>query len=87
MTKGFKKRRLAVALSACMMAAPSLVYALGMGEIEVSTALNEPLAAKIKLFSATPTELESLNVSLASSEAFERIGIDLEKRRFSFSMG
>ena len=76
MTKGFKKRRLAVALSACMMATSGIVHALGMGEIEVSTALNEPLNAKIKLFSVTPSEFESLGVSLASREAFERVGID-----------
>ena len=76
MTKGFKKRRLAVALSACMMVTSGLVHALGMGEIEVSTALNEPLDAKIKLFSATQSELKTLGVSLGSREAFERIGID-----------
>jgi len=76
LTKGFKKRRLAVALSACMMATSGLVHALGMGEIEVSTALNEPLDAKIKLFSATQSELKSLGVSLASRDAFERVGID-----------
>ncbi len=76
MTKGFKKRRLAVALSACMMVTSGVVHALGMGEIEVSTALNEPLDAKIKLFSATSDELKSLNVSLASRDAFERVGID-----------
>jgi len=74
--KGFKKRRLAVALSACMMATSGLVHALGMGEIEVGTALNEPLDAKIKLFSATQSELKSLEVSLASRDAFERVGID-----------
>lgn len=59
-----------------MMATSGLVHALGMGEIEVSTALNEPLDAKIKLFSATQSELKSLEVSIASRDAFERIGID-----------
>ncbi len=76
MTKGFKKRRLAVALSACMMVTSGLVHALGMGEIEVSTALNEPLAAKIKLFSTTKSELKTLGISLAPREAFERVGIE-----------
>ncbi|HHJ80972.1 MAG TPA: hypothetical protein ENJ65_05000, partial [Candidatus Tenderia electrophaga] len=76
MTKGFKKRRLAVALSACMMVTSGLVHALGMGEIEVSTALNEPLDAKIKLFSATQSELKSLGVAIAPRAAFERVGID-----------
>ena len=76
MSKGFKKHKLALALSACMMAGPSLVYALGMGEIEVGTSLNEPLGAKIKLFSATSEELSSLTVRMASQQAFNRMGIE-----------
>jgi len=74
--KGFKKRRLAVALSACMMMPSAAVHALGMGEIEVYSALNEPLNAEIKLLSATPEELEALKVNLASSDAFSRMGLD-----------
>lgn len=76
MSKGFKKHKLALALSACMMAGPSLVHALGMGEIEVGTSLNEPLGAKIKLFSATSEELSSLTVRMASQQAFNRMGIE-----------
>ncbi len=76
MSKGFKKRRLAIALSTWMMAASSLVHALGMGEIEVSTSLNEPLNAKIKLFSASSEELSSLAVKMASQDAFNRMGIE-----------
>lgn len=76
MSKGFKKRKLAIALSACMALSSGVVHALGMGEIEVNTALNEPLDAKIKLFSATPDELNSLEVKLASQDVFSRMGID-----------
>ena len=76
LSKGFKKHRLALALSACMMATSSLVHALGMGEIDVSTSLNEPLNAKIKLFSATSEELSSLSVKMASQQAFNRMGIE-----------
>ena len=76
MSKGFKKHKLALALSACMMVGPSLVHALGMGEIEVGTSLNEPLGAKIKLFSATAEELSNLTVRLASQQAFNRMGIE-----------
>lgn len=76
MFKGFKKRRLAVALGACMMVPPVAVHALGMGEIEVHSALNEPLKAQIKLLSATTAELSALQVALASSEAFSRMGIE-----------
>lgn len=59
-----------------MMVSSSLVHALGMGEIEVNTSLNQPLDAKIKLFSATPDELNSLKVEMASKDVFSRIGID-----------
>lgn len=54
----------------------SEVWALGLGDIRLDSALNEPLRAEIDLLSATPEELESLRISLASSETFERYGID-----------
>ncbi len=76
MLKGFKKRRLAVALSACMVMPSAAVYALGMGEIEVHSALNEPLKAQIRLLSTTAAELSALRVALASNEAFSRMGIE-----------
>ncbi len=76
MLKGFKKRRLAVALGACMMMPSAAVYALGMGEVEVHSALNEPLKAQIRLLSTTAAELSALQVTLASNEAFSRMGIE-----------
>lgn len=54
----------------------SEVWAIGLGDIELDSALNQPLRAEISLLSATPDELASLTVSLASSETFERYGID-----------
>ena len=54
----------------------SEVWAIGLGDIQLDSALNEPLRAEIELLSATPEELASLSVSLASAETFERYGID-----------
>ena len=54
----------------------SEVWAIGLGDIQLDSALNEPLRAEIELVSATPEELSSLSVSLASAETFERYGID-----------
>jgi pilus assembly protein FimV len=54
----------------------SEVWAIGLGEINLDSALNEPLRAEIVLLSATPEELSSLVVSLASAETFDRYGID-----------
>jgi pilus assembly protein FimV len=51
-------------------------WALGLGEIRLSSALNEPLRAEIQLMSTTPEELAGLRVELASAATFERYGID-----------
>jgi pilus assembly protein FimV len=54
----------------------SQAFALGLGEIRVNSALNEPLEADIELLSATPDELFALKVVLASEESFEQSGLD-----------
>ncbi|MCW8982733.1 MAG: hypothetical protein OQK13_01685, partial [Gammaproteobacteria bacterium] len=52
------------------------VHALGLGDIQLDSALNQPLSAKIELLSATPEDADSINVSLASYETFAKVGID-----------
>ena len=54
----------------------SEVWAIGLGDINLDSALNEPLRAEIELLSATPEELANLRVTLASDETFDRYGID-----------
>jgi len=54
----------------------SQVWALGLGEVRLDSALNEPLRAEIELLGATPEELANLRVALASEDTFERYGID-----------
>ena len=54
----------------------SEVWALGLGDIRMNSALNEPLNAQIELLSATPDELDNLTVAMASAETFDRYGID-----------
>ncbi len=51
-------------------------WALGLGEIRLDSALNAPMRAQIELLSATPEELENLQVALASQESFDRYGLD-----------
>ena len=63
---------LAVALG---LASPSL-SAMGLGPLQVKSGLNQPLVAEIPIISATPSELEQLDVRLASPEAFARIGLE-----------
>ena len=55
---------------------PSLVSAIGLGNIEVSTILNEPLVAKIPLITVTTEELDTLGVKLAGHSEFSRTGIE-----------
>ncbi len=52
------------------------VWSLGMGEIQVNSALNQPLRAEIQLLSVRADELADLKLRLASKDAFSRVGID-----------
>ena len=54
----------------------SEAWAIGLGDINLDSALNEPLRAEIELLSPTEEELGSLSVTLASSDTFARYGLD-----------
>ena len=54
----------------------SHVWALGLGDIRLQSALNEPLRAEIELLSATPDELDNLKIAMASADTFQRYGLD-----------
>ncbi|MGB5328740.1 MAG: FimV/HubP family polar landmark protein, partial [Gammaproteobacteria bacterium] len=78
--------RLIVALWLAVLL-PTNSFALGLGEIEVNSFLNQPLSAEIEVISARPGEIDDLLVSLASREAFTRAGLartrNLSDLRFS----
>jgi pilus assembly protein FimV len=67
-------------LMACLLSLasmlPSTSWALGLGEIHLNSALNEPMNAEIDLIAAAPDELTALRASLAGRDAFTRYGID-----------
>ena len=67
--------KLRVFISA-MLLAPTAVMGLGLGEIRLNSALNEPLSAEIDLVAATPEEVGALQAQLASAEIFQRYGLD-----------
>jgi len=69
-------RRLSRLSLALVLLLSSEVWAVGLGDIRLDSALNEPLRAEIPLLSATADELASLEISLASAETFSRYGID-----------
>ncbi|WP_405224019.1 FimV/HubP family polar landmark protein [Lentisalinibacter sediminis] len=68
--------RLAGATLILLLAWSGTAQALGLGDIRLESALNEPFRAQIELLSVTPEELEGLTVQLASTETFRRYGID-----------
>lgn len=55
---------------------PTALYALGLGEIKLNSALNQPFDAEIELIAPTSDELAELKVALANNEAFARYGLD-----------
>jgi len=69
-------RRLSRISLALVVLMSSQVWALGLGDIRLQSALNEPLRAEIVLLSATPDELANLKIAMASAETFERYGLD-----------
>ncbi len=58
-----------------LLAAPLGAHALGFGDIELQSALNQPFQAQIALV-ATADELQGLKVALAPPEVFDRYGIE-----------
>jgi FimV-like protein len=69
-------RKLArVAAWSCTLLGPAAL-ALGLGDIKVSSALNQPFLATIPLISTNPEEVEQLRVALASNEAFASAGVE-----------
>jgi len=61
-------------LSGLLLASHS--WALGLGDIRLDSALNEPLRAEIDLLSASDEELKNLNIRIASVETFARYDLD-----------
>lgn len=55
---------------------PATLYALGLGEIRLNSALNQPFDADIELIAPTSEELASLKVGLANNDLFARYGLD-----------
>ncbi|HHI92254.1 MAG TPA: hypothetical protein ENK04_01895 [Gammaproteobacteria bacterium] len=66
----------AMAILAIMMLIPALGHALGLGNIVMKSALNQPLDAQIELLSVQKGDLNNLTVKLGSVEDFQRVGAD-----------
>lgn len=70
------KLRLQALLMLVVFLLPGSAFALGVGQLQLESALNERFEARIPLLSATAEELSTLRVGLASPEMFSRAGLD-----------
>ncbi|MCG8517140.1 MAG: hypothetical protein MI794_04000 [Pseudomonadales bacterium] len=84
-----KVRKLAVALALAGGLGSGVAQALGLGDIELQSYLNEPLEADISLNSSEGVNPNEVFVNLASEDAYRRVGIDrnyfLSRLRFNVS--
>ena len=69
-------RKLATAAAVSLVLATGGVRALGLGDIEMRSALNQPMNAEIRLTSVNSGEAAGMIVQLASADAFTRAGIE-----------
>ena len=67
---------LALAAIAALSATPLDVQALGVGRLQVQSALGEGMRAEIDISSLSPEESASLAVRVASPEAYRSAGVD-----------
>ncbi len=70
-----RKSSIQILLISLLLFLPGQLLSLGLGEIEVDSALNQPLNAQINLISARADELEEMRVELAPANVFDRVGV------------
>jgi pilus assembly protein FimV len=68
--------KLRIALAVALVAVAGPAAALGLGQIQVKSKVDQPLLAEIPIISSDPGELEQLQARLASPETFRRIGLE-----------
>jgi len=71
-----RKKLLTLPLLVSLVLASGGAGAVGLGQIEVQSRLNQPLVAEIPLLQVGPADLDRLHVRLASPDAFARVGLD-----------
>jgi pilus assembly protein FimV len=68
-------KKSAVAAALFFITVSSNVYALGLGALDMRSALNQPMNAVIDLTSASGTDISKIKVSIASQQAHDRTGL------------
>ena len=68
-------KRLLTGIAAATLLAPLSVYALGLGQIEVRSALSQVMDGEIPVIGAAPGDAAIMRVRLAPSGEFKRAGL------------
>lgn len=71
-----RKRKLAAILFSLGCLQGGSVWALGLGEMNLKSFLNEPLKATVPLLNTGDLQEDQIRVRLATSEDFDRLGVD-----------
>ena len=69
-------RKLVLAIAAASALSSGMAHALGLGEVTLQSALNQPLVAEIELLEVRDLASNELLPSLASPEEFNKAGVD-----------
>lgn len=81
-------RKLALVFALAIGFSPVLLQALGLGDVELKSYLNQPLVAEIEILSIDRSELKGIRVKLASNKEFKRNGLEYNSklRNLSFKV-
>ncbi len=69
-------RKLSLMIVLTLGLVPLVAQALGLGDIQLNSALNQKFNAEIRLMSVAKGEVDDIKVVMASDEAFKRSGVD-----------
>jgi pilus assembly protein FimV len=70
------RKKLAVAILALSALQANFADAMGLGNLSVKSALNQPLSAEIKLLDTGDLDPSQIKIQLAAPEDFQRAGVD-----------
>lgn len=70
------RRSFTAAIAALCLIASGQLFALGLGDIDVESSLNEKFVGQIELSDSGDLQASEIIVSMASAEDFERIGVE-----------
>lgn len=74
--RGLPVRKLTLSLAVMAALLPVRGYPLGLGDLELNSALNQELNAEIEVLSAASEDAEQIIIKLADRDAFSRAGLD-----------